>query len=69
MIGDCVVDASVAIKLFVDEESSEQADKLFEQLASDPPTRFYVPDLLFIECANILWKYVRNYGYPAENAR
>ena len=69
MTGDCVVDASVAIKLFVLEESSEQADKLFEQLASDPPARFYVPDLLFIECANILWKYVRNYGYPAENAR
>jgi len=69
MTGDCVVDASVAIKLFVLEESSEQADTLFEQLASDPPVRFYVPDLLFIECANILWKYVRNYGYPAENAR
>ena len=69
MTGDCVVDASVAIKLFVLEESSEQTDKLFEQLISDPPVRFYVPDLLFIECANILWKYVRNYGYPAENAR
>ena len=69
MTGDCVVDASVAIKLFVIEESSEQADTLFEQLASDPPVRFYVPDLLFIECANILWKYVRYYGYPAENAR
>ena len=69
MTGDCVVDASVAIKLFVDEENSENADTLFEQLASDPPTRFYVPDLLFIECANILWKYVRNYGYPAEKTR
>jgi len=69
MTGDCVVDASVAIKLFVLEESSEQADTLFEQLTSDPPVRFYVPDLLFIECADILWKYVRNYGYPAENAR
>jgi len=67
--GDCVVDASVAIKLFVEEESSEKADKLFEELACDPPVRFYVPDLLFIECANIFWKYVRNYGYPAENAR
>jgi predicted nucleic acid-binding protein len=70
MIGDCVVDASVAIKLFVLEESSEKADTLFEQLVFDPPVRFYVPDLLFIELANILfWKYVRNYGYPAENAR
>jgi predicted nucleic acid-binding protein len=69
VIGDCVVDASVAIKLFVLEESTGQADTLLEQLASDPPARFYVPDLLFIECSNILWKYVRNYGYLAENAR
>ena len=40
MTGDCVVDASVAIKLFVLEESSEKTDKLFEQLISYPPVRF-----------------------------
>ncbi len=69
MTGDCVVDASVGIKLFLVEELSEQADRLFSQLTRDPPARFYVPDLFYVECANILWKYVRRFGYPAENAR
>jgi predicted nucleic acid-binding protein len=69
MIGSCVVDASVAIKLFVVEDLSDQADRLFKGLAEDPPARFYIPDLFYGECANVLWKYVRHHGYPAENAR
>lgn len=68
MINTCVVDASVGIKLFVDEEGSEGADLLFSVLAENPDSRFYVPDLFFVECANILWKYVRHFDYPAENA-
>jgi predicted nucleic acid-binding protein len=68
-LSGCVVDASVAIKLFVLEEGSDAALALFERLAADPPASFYVPDLFYAECANILWKYTRNYGYPAENAR
>jgi predicted nucleic acid-binding protein len=69
MIGDCVVDASVGIKLFVVEPFSEMADRLFTQLAAEQPAHLYVPDLFFVECANILWKYVRHFGYPPENAR
>jgi len=69
MISECVVDASVGIKLFVEEPFSDVADRLFEELASNPLARFYVPDLFFVECANILWKYVRRFGYPPENAR
>ena len=69
MIEACVVDASVGIKLFVEEDDSAQADRLFQQLEEQPDSRFYVPDLFFVECANILWKYVRHFGYPAENAR
>ena len=65
---DCVVDASVGIKLFLVEDLSEQADALFDHLADQPPARFYVPDLFFIECTNILWKYVRRFNYPAEVA-
>jgi predicted nucleic acid-binding protein len=38
-------------------------------LVATPPARFYVPDLFFIECANILWKYTRRYGYPPEAAQ
>lgn len=64
-----VVDASVGVKLFLLEDGSEQADRLFSRLAQDPPASFFVPDLFFIECTNILWKYVRRFGYPVENAR
>jgi predicted nucleic acid-binding protein len=65
---DCVLDASVGIKLFVMEALSDQADALFAQLTSTPPARFYVPDLFFVECANTLWKYTWRFGYPAEAA-
>lgn len=65
---DCVVDASVGVKLFLVEALSDQAHELFAHLADDPPARFYVPDLFYIECANILWKYVQRFGYPAEDA-
>jgi predicted nucleic acid-binding protein len=65
----CVVDASVGIKLFLVEPLSDRADALFAHLADDPPSQFYVPDLFFIECTNILWKYVRRFGYPADAAR
>jgi predicted nucleic acid-binding protein len=66
---DCVVDASVGIKLFVVEPLSDRADALFAHLADDLSGRFYVPDLFFVECTNILWKYVRRFGYPADAAR
>ena len=69
MIGDCVVDASVGIKLFLMEDGTEAAHQLFSQLTADPPVHLYVPDLFFVECGNILWKYTRRFDYPVDNAR
>ncbi len=66
---NCVVDASVGIKLFVKEELSEQTHALFAHLTAIPPAQLHVPDLFFIECTNILWKYTRRFNYPAEKAR
>jgi predicted nucleic acid-binding protein len=66
---DCVVDASVGIKLFLVEPLAERADALFATLTGSPPARLYVPDLFYVECTNILRKYVRRFGYPAEAAR
>jgi predicted nucleic acid-binding protein len=43
--------------------------QLFDHLDDDPPSRFYVPDLFFIECANILWKYVHRFGYSSHAAQ
>ena len=69
MTREWVVDASVGIKLFVPEELSEKAEQVFSQLEDVPPVRLYVPDLFYIECTNILWKYVRRFGYQAEKAQ
>lgn len=65
----CVIDASVGIKLFLVEALSERADALFLHLAADPPAQIFVPDLFYIECANILWKHTRRSGYPVDKAR
>ncbi len=64
-----VVDASVGIKLFVDEDYSDKVHTLLEQLAADPPANLYVPDLFFIECTNILLKYTRRFGRSLEDSR
>lgn len=68
MIEACVIDASVGIKVFLDEPDSSAAEQLFASLADDSAAQLYVPDLFFTECANILWKYVRRFGYPVEDA-
>jgi len=60
----CVLDASVGIKLFVEEDFSEKVQNLFAKLAEDPQTEIHVPDLFYIECANILLKYTRRYKRP-----
>jgi predicted nucleic acid-binding protein len=64
-----VVDASIGIKMFVLEDGTEKVDSLFQSLTLDPPSNLFVPDLFYVECANILWKYVRRFSYPAESAR
>lgn len=69
MIDTCVIDAGVGIKLFLVEPDSTLAERLFIELADNPSARFYVPDLFFVECANILWKYVHRFQYPVDDAR
>lgn len=64
-----VVDASVAVKLFVPENHSAEAHALFAQFASEQDAELIVPDLFFIECANVIWKWVRRLAYPADDAR
>lgn len=54
----CVVDASVAVKLYLAEPLAAEAVALFGLLA-DPANVFHVPDLFYVECANIFWKYVQ----------
>jgi predicted nucleic acid-binding protein len=65
----CVIDASVALKLFFDKPRSEKIEALFTRLDSDPQTRFYVPDLFYAECANVLATVSRLKGYTPKQAR
>ncbi|HNR34354.1 MAG TPA: type II toxin-antitoxin system VapC family toxin [Candidatus Hydrogenedentes bacterium] len=65
----CVIDASVGIKLCVKESLSDRVESLLSKEGADENTRRYVPDLFFVECANVLWKYVVRFGYSAKDAR
>jgi predicted nucleic acid-binding protein len=49
----CVVDASVGVKQVVTEVDSVQARALFAHVTRDPAARFVVPDLFYLECANV----------------
>jgi predicted nucleic acid-binding protein len=63
-----VVDASVGIKLVVPEAGSEHAERLFARLLDTQPITLLVPDLFYIECANVLCKKVRRQEVSAEKA-
>jgi predicted nucleic acid-binding protein len=63
----CIVDASVAIKLYLAEPLAAEATALFGLLA-DPANVFHVPDLFYVECANIFWKYVQRHLATAAQA-
>ena len=57
-----VIDASVAIKWVIDEAGSARAASLLTG------SRLVAPDLLLVECANVLWKKVRRAELSAEEA-
>ena len=63
-----VLDASIGIKLFIDEEFSDKVHRLFAKLAEDPHAEIHVPDLFYIECANILMKYTRRFNRSLEDS-
>jgi predicted nucleic acid-binding protein len=54
-----VVDASTAVKLYLIEPLAAEAAALFALLTAGTPADFHVPDLFFVECANIFWKQAR----------
>jgi predicted nucleic acid-binding protein len=64
-----VVDASVGIPLFINGPLSDSAHSLFAHLTAKPLARIYVPDLFYIEIANVLWKYVRWQGLAMVQAQ
>jgi predicted nucleic acid-binding protein len=63
-----VIDASVGITLFLKEPLSAKTHSLFALLTRKPRAIFYVPDLFYIECTNIILKYVRRGTISATDA-
>jgi predicted nucleic acid-binding protein len=63
-----VLDTNVCIKQFIQDPLTAKANQLFDCL-STPLAEFYVPDLFYIECTNVMWKYVRANLYTAEQAQ
>lgn len=59
-----VVDASVAIKWFIQQQASEEARAI-----AGPHAVLVAPELVLAEIANALWKYVRSERLASEDAR
>lgn len=55
MADNLVVDSGIIIKWFVTEHDSESAIKVYQSF-QDGDIRLLVPDLIFAEFGNILWK-------------
>ncbi len=65
----CVIDASVLLKLFLAEEDSAAVTRIVgAHLQTDDPL-LAVPDLVYVECANVLWSKVRAGRYAREAAQ
>jgi predicted nucleic acid-binding protein len=64
-----VVDASVAVKIFVPEALSTEAQAVFARFAQENGAELVVPDLFFVECANVFWKWVQRSAYSAKAAQ
>ncbi len=54
----------MGIKWFIPDRLTPKVYQLFAHLAI-PKTEFFIPDLFYIETANIFWKYVRAGLYAA----
>lgn len=64
-----VADASVVMKLLVQQSRSAAVEAVFARRRdAAAPLSIVVPDLLFIECANALWRYVAHAAYPLSDA-
>jgi predicted nucleic acid-binding protein len=63
----CVLDASVVIKLLLIEDHTADVQAYFLQAGAG--VELHAPDLLLIECTNILWKQVQRSGYAVAQAR
>lgn len=58
MIDRLVFDSSAILTLFIPDANTPKVEKLFVRVLEDE-LEGLVPDLAYVECANVMWKYVR----------
>lgn len=58
-----VLDASVLVKLFLEEESSDRAERCVERAEE-----LLAPDLVWVEAANVVWKRQQRGALTADEA-
>lgn len=64
-----VVDASTAVKLYLNEPLAQEAAALFALLGPPAVVELHVPDLFYVECANIFWKHAARQTCTGAQAR
>src|SRR2546425_6758394 len=64
---DLVIDSSVAVKWFVDEDYSAEAHRIFDEYLGDNLS-FLAPDLIYAEFGNIMWKKQTFRGFDPTDA-
>jgi len=69
-LSPCVIDASVLIKLSLQEEHTADVRYIIQcYMNEEMPGSLAIPDFCYIECANILWKHVRKQSMTQSLAR
>ena len=64
-----VLDASVGVRLFSNEQGAEEVARFFDGAAACPDLRLCVPELFFVECANVFLKQARRGDYSVSAAK
>jgi predicted nucleic acid-binding protein len=64
---DLVVDSSVAVKWFIEEDHSTEAQRVYDQYAAGR-FRLLAPDSICVEVGNVVWKKHRFQGLATDDA-
>jgi predicted nucleic acid-binding protein len=64
-----VIDASVGVRLFSNEQGAEEVARFFDCAAACVDLRLCVPELFFVECANVFLKQARRGDYSTSAAK
>ena len=64
----CVIDASVLIKYLAPEAETPFVKQMMHDLLANEKAVIAAPDLLYLECANVLWKKVQRQEMSVQTA-